>query len=409
MSEAIPNLIAASKEFDQELVAITATIAKAKQGVAELIVEKTVLSDKLYAALKYIEDTKPAPPTLPPQENVIKTKIVFKASQENKGWGDAIFYNKGETESTLSNQVIVCGGRSGIINNKGVAFAIDWKNLVFTQGPYQTGWGCNLNDVSGDIIDCTFVSLGDRAMVKEPHPTDGHPIYLKPSGDMLLEGNRFLYCGGNVQLVDRPWENTVPEKLTLRFKDNFWSNCSWNPVGHGGGGSSNIAIYAGTNEGTKVFIEDCIWHNAIPWIDYNTAKSEASSRACLTLWNEAYFPSTSVQQAGHVPDPLKHFSVLVFKNSLIRTTQGDRALIDIEATHEIYIKGIEIDLIGTMDTRPFITIDKRTINQNPQQAKRILIEPIDADGFMEIKGKFIPLREGYDWTEPGYTPKHGEA
>ena len=75
MSEAIPNLIAASKEFDQELVAITATIAKAKQGVAELIVEKTVLSDKLYAALKYIEDTKPAPPTLPPQENVIKTKI----------------------------------------------------------------------------------------------------------------------------------------------------------------------------------------------------------------------------------------------------------------------------------------------------------------------------------------------
>jgi hypothetical protein len=407
MIENLQGVISSKENVDLNIQEFQSIIESTKEGILGLLTENEAIKQNNQTLKNIIAQLQSqGGVSQPGPDEVSKLEIVFKPGQENKGWGDGIFYKNNESKSTLKETLIVCGGRSGIVNNKGVPIVLDWDGLVFTQGPYQTGWGTLMNDVSGSIKNCTFVALGSTQFVKDPHSTDGHPVYFKPTGDLLFEGNKFLDCGGNTQIVGRPWEAAVPEKLKIEMINNLWSNCSWNPAGHGGGGSSNVAIYSATNEGTEVFVKDSIWHNAVNWVDFAKAKVGASARACLTLWNEAYFPSAGLQETGQAKDGDKFFAVLSMEGCLIRTTQGDRSVIDIEGTREIYIRSLQLEFIGEMNERPFMTIDKRPVEDNPQRAKRILIEPIDADGYMEINGEKVELRDGYDWIEEGYVAEY---
>lgn len=420
MSDTINNLIQAEFKFKelQALNKINSTamdenIAITKEATMSLIVENHSLVAEKGALLNKIEQLMTTEGDVPPvvkppivEEAIVTPKLLFNKSQENQGWGDTILYSSDATHSTIKNQIIICGGRSGIINNKTLPFNINWENLTFLQGPYPSGWGAAMNKVSGTMKGCKFVSIGRRDWTKSQNFVDGHPTYFKPWKDVTFTDNYFIDCGGNVQFADRPWENEVPAKLKLDFLKNVWSNCSWNPTGHGGGGSFNLAVYCATDEGTEVNVKGCTWTNTITWIDFTNAKVNASARGCMTLWNEAFYPNSKWQAAGFAPDTVKHFSKAVIEECTVRTTYMDRAAFSFEGTREIIFKNLNVDFIDLPNglDRPFILIDDKPANA--QQAKYISIEPIGAPGFMRIKGSDYLLTEGYEYLEEGYTPSY---
>lgn len=409
----IDKLVEASQEFNKELADITATISKTTQNILQLLSEQHTLKQQHSAAIAYIEllqaqidlddDTVPIPPAAEPG-TIAKPILLFNEPQENQGWGDAILFPAEQTLSVLKDTVIVCGGRAGLINHKNIPFTIDWDNLTFVQGPYPAGWGASMGKVLGRIANCTFVGLGRREWTKSQNFTDGHPTYFKPAGDVIFEGNKFLDCGGNSQFADRPWENEVVDSFRLDIRKNIWSNCSWNATGHGGGGSSNLAVYSGTIGGTDVLIEDCVWHNTITWVDVEHAKKNAAARGCLTVWNETWYPPQKAIKKGFAPDDRQFFKTVKVKNCIVRTTEMDRVPFSFEGARDIVIENLTVDFIGLPEglIKPFIKIDDKS--DNPQQAKHIKIDPIDAPGYMRIKGVDIPLVDGYSWTEEGYTP-----
>lgn len=402
MNEAIAKLVTAEADLYTDL-------ALAHEGAVGLIVEATKLQQEnaqLLIALANASGVVVDPPDPTPSGIAEPSTVSLLANpaQEHQGWGDTIFFPKTQTQSTLKDLVVICGGRSGFINNKTLPFNIDWSNLTFLQGPYPVGWGAAMNKVSGKMVGCKFIGLGRRDWTKSQNFVDGHPTYFKPWDDVSFEDNYFIQCGGNAQFADRPWENEVPERLKLTFERNVWSNSSWNPTGHGGGGSFNLAVYCATNQGTSVNIKDCIWTNTITWIDVANAKVNASARGCLALWNEAFYPKQKWIDAGFPPDLKKHFSKVVVEDCTVRTTYPDRELFSFEGTREIVFKGLKLDFIDLPDglDRPVILIDKNP--DNAQQAKYISISPIDAPGFMRIKGVDYLLTEGYEYLEDGYTP-----
>jgi len=354
-------------------------VSLAHTGAVELIVENAGLKE-------YIKNH---------EFESAKLDLIFNPGQENAGWGDCYYY-KNDEPSTLSNEVVVCGGRSGIINAKKERFVIDWNNLIFTQGPYATGWGASIGKVVGKIDNCTFSNLGNTRMTLSESPRDGHNIYAKPDGQISCTGNKFLSCGGNTQFAARPWEQVMPNKISVVLKKNFWSDCSWNPVGHGGGGSFNIAAYCNTEEGTDIVVEDCIFHNAIPYPGLHITKSEPSARGVIALWNEAWYPPKKATDKGFEPDAKYYFKSLKFNNNVIRTTEPDRTPISIKGCKDIEIKNLKVDYIDYDGKgKHFIKIDEDP--DNPNKATRIRIDPIDADGTMLFGGWVVQLRDGLVW------------
>ena len=381
-------------------------VSLAHEGVVELITTNVVLESKNTQLQNYIDmlestgdPVEPADPVDPTPVEVPELAITFKPSQENQGWGDAYYY-KNDEDSILTDEIIVCGGRSGVINAKKAEFLVDWDNVTFIQGPYPVGWGASIGKVVGEIRNCTFLKLGETKATASDTPKDGHSIYAKPHGDLYYEGNKFLDCGGNTQLACRPWEQEMPSKVRVTMRKNFWSNCSWNPTGHGGGGSFNIAAYCNTEEGTEMTIEDNIFHNAV--VDPTTpddlyaAKHNPSARGILAIWNEAFYPPNKATNKGFEPDPKYFFKFVKFNNNTIRTTQTDRTPIQIKGCKEIEIKNLKLDYIGEVNTnKPFMKID--TDDENPVKATKIRIDPIDADGTILFRDTVIQLRQGFIW------------
>ena len=399
MSDHIKKLVESELKFKEIQAELDTNINDVRESTLHLVVENAKLKSERQGYVAKINELMSASDTIVTDPELT---LIFKPSQENKGWGDALLFEPEVTTSILRNAIIVCGGRSGIINNDNEGFTIDWDNLTFIQGPYPTGWGASMKQVMGHLRNSKFISLGRRDWTASDNLVDGHNIYFKPGGDMLIEGNHFHDCAGNSQFANRPWENHVPRKLKLTFKDNIWSNCSWNPTGHGGGGSANLAMYSATDEGTFVDVSNCVWTNTIEWRGTAAAKVGASARGCIAMWNEAFYPAPS---KNLVPDVNKYFGALHLKNSVIRTTKSDRSLISIEGTREVVIENLQTNYIEVIDTEalaPAITIDHK--EDNPQRAKYIKIDPIDAPGYLTHNGAKIPLREGYSYKEEGYVP-----
>jgi hypothetical protein len=373
---------------------LNAGVALAHEGVVELITNNVVLDSKnknLEIRIIELEAKEITQPSLDSSE----IAIVFDPKTENKGWGDSYYY-KTDEDSILTDEVIICGGRSGVINAKKEEFRVDWDNVTFIQGPYPTGWGASIGKVVGSIRNCTFSKLGETKMSASDSPKDGHPIYAKPGGDLLYEGNKFLDCGGNTQLACRPWEQVMPSKVRITMRNNFWSNCSWNPTGHGGGGSFNIAAYCNTEEGTEVVIEDNIIHNTVAYPGTSLTQHEPSARGVLAIWNEAWYAPKKAIDKGFSPDSKYFFKSLKFNNNIIRTTQTDRSPIQIKGCKDIEIKNLAVHYIGEVNMdKHFMKID--TDPDNPVKATKIRIDPIDSDGTIQFKETVIQLRQGLTW------------
>ena len=404
MTNPVQKLVAADQEFNKIETDLQATISKTKTAVLELIADNNELTQQNQQLTQYIgqlEDSTPDPEPSPPIQETHKLSYSFSDYGENKGWGDTITIPTTATNSKLNDSVITCGGRSGVITFGEVPLFVDWRRLTFLQGSYPTGWGASLQRVSGLIEKCQFLGLGRREWTVTDNLVDGHPLYLKIEGLLELIDCTFSDCAGNTQITARPWEGVVAPKLTINVEGSVWSNCSWNPTGHGGGGSSNLAIYSASDQGTEIRLTDCLWVNSITYPGREPAKTGASARGCVAVWNEAYYPHPSKNLA---PDADKYFSLFEMKDCTIRTTAADRPLIIIDGAREINISGLRLEWVKDNDhTGPTIQIDKDP--DNPQRAKRIYIEPINRPGFIKVGDQTFPLAEGYDWTEPGYTPE----
>lgn len=366
-----------------------------EQGIIQFIGENhqlTVDKKALLAALSSATPDFPSPPHL-----------LYKLAGENEGWGDAIYYNKGESLSVLKDEVVVCGGRSGIINDKGHPIEIDWDNVTFVQGKFASYWGTNMNGVTGRMENCTFSRIGDKTLTSSTGVKDGHPIYFKPGqGSVEFIGNRFLENEGNVQFANRPWENEVPSSTDLFFENNVFVSNAWDSPGHGGGGASTLAIYCATDEGTNVEVTNNVFHSAIPYPGKYEAQSKPSARGAVTIWNEAYYPSQSIIDKGFDPDPSKKFGNVLITGNTIRTEVADRALIQVQGAEEIVIEANELILPEEPMAYPVIRIDHDLTN--PQKAKRISIKPIDAPGEIQIGKERFPLSKGYEYQEAGSGP-----
>ncbi len=365
----------------------------AREAAIGLFGEISELEEKLAAKEQDPDVIKPPEAPIAGESQQLTLTVV--PQQDNKGWGDAIFY-KNDEPSTLRDQVIVCGGRSGIINAKKEEFKVDWDNLTFTQGQYPTGWGASVGKVVGEIKNCTFVKLGETKATASTTPKDGHSIYAKPNGTLLVEGNKFLSCGGNSQFAARPWEQDMPHDVKVTFRKNLWDNCSWNPTGHGGGGSFNIAFYAGCEEGSEVVVTNNIFHNDVAYPGYEESKSNPSARGVIAIWNEAWYPPEKATIQGFVPDSKYFVESLKFNDNVIRTIQTDRSPIQIKGCKNIEIKNLTLEYIEEVSTeKAFIRIDHDLMN--PVRAEKIRIDPIDADGWIDFAGEKHLLRDGLNW------------
>jgi hypothetical protein len=410
MTDPVKSLVEAGAEFDQITVDLESTVGKTRSAALEMIVENTELKQQLASALAALENAlepEETVPTLPPDpggqvETVLKP--LFSDQGENKGWGDAVFIASGTTEYSLSDRIITCGGRSGIINHMDTKMKGTFERLVVVQGPYPTGWGITMSKFYGSITDCTFAGLGLRLFTATQNLTDGHPIYLRVDGDVTLKGNVFTDCGGNTQIAARPWEAPVPDSMKTVVENCHWSNCSWNPAGHGGGGSSNLAMYHASKEGTELLIKDCSFSSTVNYKGTAGAKQEPSARGAIAIWNEAGYYNPKAEEKGIEPDQKAHFSRVTIEDCLIRTTTADRPLIIIDGAREIYIKSLEIHMVDDNELAyPAIQIDDK--DDSPQKAKRVKIDPIDHPGVIKFRGESYPLNQGLDWIEEGYLPE----
>ncbi len=342
-----------------------------------------------------IMDSAGTKPGVVPYAPVSLTKDSFT---ENDGWGDTVTFDSKMHQGVISDEVIICGGRSGILNHKSdFPFVAEFKNLTLLQGKYATGWGIQLNKARGNIVGCTFVRLGDPSLTQTPETKfkDGHPLYIKPDGVLNLVGNKFIDCQGNVQFAARPWEGDIPDSISLDIKDNVFNNCSHSPFGHGGGGATNLAIYCGSKSGTEVSIVNNIVHNTIVYDGASEAKNGPASRGFVTVFNEAWYPDKKRQDEGFAPDSSLFFDRVYIANNTIHTEATDRPLIDIKGAKEVIIEGNFIAKLGQFQDfiYPIIRIDSDP--GNPVKAEKVYIEPIDAPGEIQVGEVRLPLSVGY--------------
>ena len=372
------------------------SVATIEEGILAYIGEIHQLKlDKkaLVAALNAVSPT-----------DIPKPHLRLNIPQENNGWGDNLYYKGNDKLSVLSDEVIVCGGRSGIINTKNdFDFEIDWDRVTFIQGTYPTGWAAQLNRVFGTINDCTFLRIGDELLTHDVGVKDGHPLYFKPTDlGLSITSSKFLECQGNLQFAARPWEGYVPERCYLSFDRNLLVSNSHSPFGHGGGGATNLAIYCATNEGTNVDVTNNVFHNPIPYLSKAQAANGPAARGLITLFNEAFYPNKNRMDDGFLPDTDKKFSSAIITGNTIRSEVTDRPLFQIQGCDEILIEANDITIPTDQEfPYPLIRIDHDM--NNPVRAKKIVIEPIDLPGLIQVGEELRPISEGFEYEAAGYS------
>lgn len=374
----IKNTVQKLVDAEKELLE---AVGQIKENVIELI----------------LASTKP-PVVIPDNESVpLRQDLVRKLESENDGWGDTITFLANQNTGTVKDKVVVCGGRSGILNHKNqdVPFIAYFSNLTFVQGQYKTGWGIQLNNAGGVIEDCTFVRLGEGSLTESKGHKDGHPVYIHLNGKVELIGNKFIDCEGNVQFAARPWEKNMITYGEIVADSNLFNNCSHSSLGHGGGGAANLAIYAASIDGTRVEVTNNVVNNTISYPGSHLEDTYPCARGFLTVWNECWYPKQNHIEAGYLPDDGQNFSNVYVGGNEITTSLPDRPLIQVQGAKEIVIEDNLLELVGPEAPKyPIIRID-HDLN-NPVKADKIKIDPIDAPGMIQIGREVYPLSEGYE-------------
>lgn len=354
-------------------------------------------------------------------EHQLTMNLHFNPGQENETWGYTLYLNQGNP-TLYAQDWAVHTGRVGVINNHGAPIDVSLYNCTFIQGPYPTAWGMKLFECRGNIVECDFIGLGDRGSAEGDEPADGHPAYFSPTGDILFEDCRFMNNGGNLQLVNRDYGFPLPstgepvmdanptEATSFTVSDCVFHNNAWNHVGNGGGGAAQIAAYNATHHGTSIHIDRTVFSNTRPYPGKEAAKQGPSPRAAIVVWHECWQgkPDPDGGKVGNLePDATKFFEELTINECHFRTTQADRALIQVSGTKKVQILNSRFDFIGghfsdTDQWKPIIQIDKD--ETDPVRATYIHIDPVfgAAGSFIEHTlpdGVVlqIPLQDGYHY------------
>jgi len=343
-------------------------------------------------------------------------KNFYNEPQENDGWGYTLYLKNAEPQ-LVANEVVLTCGRVGVINNHGAPINLGISNVVLTNGPYGTAWGMKLFETSGSITNSVFSGLG--YMMGGVKPVDGHPVYFSPIGDHLFTGMTCIDNGGNCQFVNRDYGFPDPKtglpvmdanpttQTTVAFHDCTWHNNAWNHAGNGGGGAGQVALYNATHQGTKLLFTDSVFTNTRPYPGKAAAKQGPSPRAAIVVWHESWAgkPGEGTGKVGNLePDASKYFESLTITRCSFRSTQSDRALIQVSGTLSITISDWSYSAIGeafsdTDGWKPVIQIDKDVTD--PERAQFISIDPVpNAPGNIEHtlpSGEVVvtPVSEGY--------------
>ncbi len=272
------------------------------------------------------------PIVLPPQPD----KVLLKADSYQPGWGDVIQHKPDMGPLfQLLDSIVVCGARSGAITHSQApeGVEVDIRNVDLIQGPVTVGWGLCLNHVYGTIEGVTANGLGLPGPDGELR--DGHACYGKLyGGDFAVLDSDFLNCAGQaLQLVTRPHEGPVPENLTVILDGITATDCSRQPVGHGGGGSAMLALYcASTGFGTVIHAGSI---NLIGTIGQPAdAKKDHATRGGIQVWAD-----------GHADDG-GFFDRFTCDDLFIDFQKGDRHPLDFKDTKHVHLGTIDGQLHG---------------------------------------------------------------
>ncbi len=305
---------------------MTQGLQAARGGVRELLT-------RLEAARKGATEVQP-PIVGPPSEEL----QVLMAASYQPGWGDVLQHKHGDgTEFTLHDKELICGARSGAITHSQdpVPVTVDIRNVLLSQGPVTVGWGLCLNHVGGLIDGLTAVGLGATI---DGHKRDGHAVYGKLLADLEVRELDAIDCAGQaMQLVTRPKEGTVPERLDLVLGQVFAKDCSYQAVGHGGGGSAMLALYCASKGGTTITADRIalVGTKGQP----ENPKEQAATRGGIQTWAD-----------GHDRDSawIGHFNCAELD---VDMEQGDRHPLDFKDTDFVNLERVKGRLRGAHQVR----------------------------------------------------------
>lgn len=347
-------------------------------------------------------------------------KHYYNEPQENDGWGYTLYLKKAEPELVVTDVTLTCG-RVGVINNHDAPVRLAVDGVVLTNGVFGTAWGMKLFETRGMIQNSIFTGLGHK--MRGVKAVDGHPVYFSPTGTMVFRRNGFFDNGGNCQFVNRDYGFPHPdtglpvmdanptEQTTVAFHDCVWHNNAWNHAGNGGGGAAQVALYNATKQGTKLIFTDSVFTNTRPYPGKTAAREGPAPRAAIVVWHESWAgkPGEGTTKVGNLePDASKFFESLTISRCRFRSTQADRALIQVSGTLSVSITDWKYDAIGeafsdTDGWKAVIQIDKDVTD--PVRATNINIEAVPgAPGNIEHtlpSGEVVvtPVSEGYHYSK----------
>ena len=305
-------------------------------------------------------------------------------------WGDTIGV-KDPGPYALSDALLVCGGRAGLITyDQPSARQIALQRVQTVQGDAATQWGFQLNGVTGEMVDCGAHGLG--RIIPGARLGDGHGAYLHLAGSFDIQG--FIgteLAGQGTQLVARPWENPkCPDgPITVRISGSQYHNCSYGPKR----GSFMSANYCAAPGGTTMIVEHSTFSSF-----YGTADPDRLTRGALNTWSEPYDRDPEVYGDFF-------FSELYVGGCSFYMVAGDRSPIQTEHTKVIRLVGNQGTIIGAHAVPPLIDI------KNPEMVERIEVDDNGLDGSIWMGGKVWDFTVGdfVDFASAGLTNLRGQT